>query len=119
MEAAAISTFMQETALHGARWIWFGSAALGRNDWSDCTTVIILGREELAPEALEDLARALFGDSGEPLQFMDPEAPNFPEVEARYVMRDGVQVVSIQLLMAAALGLLADLVAINEHATRL
>ncbi|MDA0261197.1 MAG: toprim domain-containing protein, partial [Proteobacteria bacterium] len=89
MEAAAISTFMQETALHGARWIWFGSAALGRNDWSDCTTVIILGREELAPEALEDLARALFGDSGEPLQFMDPEAPNFPEVEARYVMRDG------------------------------
>ena len=35
------------------------------------------------------------------------------------VWRDGVQVVSIQLLMAAALGLLADLVAINEHATRL
>ena len=32
------------------------------------------------------------------------------------VWRDGVQVVSIQLLTAVALGLLADLVAINEHA---
>jgi hypothetical protein len=35
------------------------------------------------------------------------------------VWRDGAQVVSIQLLTAAALGLLADLTAINEHATRL
>ena len=35
------------------------------------------------------------------------------------VWRDGLQVVSIQLLTVAALGLLADLVAINEHATRL
>ena len=89
MTAKAASAFMQATPLHGARWIWFGSAALGRNDWSDCTTVIILGREELPTDALEDLGRALFGDSSQPLEFMDPDARNMPEVEARYTMRDG------------------------------
>lgn len=87
--AQEASAYMQETPLHGASWIWFGSAALGRNDWADFTTVVIMGREELSPAALEDLGRALFGDHGEPLQFMDPDAPNFPEVEARYTMHDG------------------------------
>lgn len=70
MSKEAVSDFMLETPLHGARWLWFGPRALGRNDWQHFGTAIVIGREELPLDALQDQARALFGDSGEPLELI-------------------------------------------------
>ena len=70
MTPQQVSDFMLATPLHGARWLWFGPRALGRNDWKDFGTAIVIGREELPLDALQDDARALFGDSGEPLELI-------------------------------------------------
>lgn len=70
---SAVSAFMLDTELHGARWLWFGPASLGRNDWQDFGTVLVMGREDIGVDALEDKARAFFGDTGEPLAFIQPD----------------------------------------------
>lgn len=87
-----VSAFMQETELHGARWLWFGPASLGRNDWQDFGTAVVIGREELPIDALEDLTRALFGDTGEPLLLVEPDERGnrmTPEVPLPITMADG------------------------------
>jgi len=68
-----VSELMLNTPLHGARWIWFGPASLGRNDWENFGTAIEIGREDIGLDPLEDLARAFFGDSETPLTFVEPD----------------------------------------------
>ena len=50
---------MLETPLHGAYWLWFSGRALGTNRYRNFSTVIVIGREEVPVEALEDHGRAL------------------------------------------------------------
>lgn len=69
-EAAA---FMQGTPLHGARWLWFGPGALGKNDWQGLGTVIAIGRNELPVQDLEDVCLAFWADTGEPLKRVQPD----------------------------------------------
>ena len=85
-----ISDYMMATPLHGARWLWFGPAALGLNDWKGFGTAVVIGREELPLDALQDYLRALKGDTGEPLELV-AEVPgaNYPEVMQPYLMADG------------------------------
>ena len=85
-----ISEMMQSTTLHGARWLWFGPASLGRNDWKDFGTAVVIGREELPLDALQDLGRALFGDTAEPLALIsEADGSNLPEATLPYLMADG------------------------------
>jgi hypothetical protein len=42
----------------------------GSDEWADCDTVIIVGREEPAPLKIERTARAIWADDPEPLQFI-------------------------------------------------
>lgn len=90
---AEVSDIMLATRLHGARWLWFGSRALGSNDYKDCGTAVIIGREELPTTALEDYGRALWGDrAGVDLDFLIPDdtgAVRMPEIEVPYLMKDG------------------------------
>ena len=81
---------MQETPLHGARWLWFGPAALGRNDWRDFGSVVIIGREELPLDVLQDYLRALGGDGARPLELVPEHGrANYPEELMSYCMADG------------------------------
>lgn len=92
MDQDQASEFMRETVLHGARWLWFGPASLGRNDWKDFGTALVIGREELPVQVLEDQGRALFGDSSEPLSFVEPEERGLvlmPQQMLAVTMRDG------------------------------
>lgn len=92
MSAAEANAFMMDTPLLGARWIWFGPAALGRNDWADFGTVVSIGREELPLDTLEDFGRSVFGDTGEPLIFVQPDEHGrrmMPEVLLPVTMSDG------------------------------
>lgn len=41
-------------------------AVRGRNDWKDCAAVIVVGREQPRPHAVEALARALYAKDPEP-----------------------------------------------------
>jgi hypothetical protein len=93
-DEATVSKLMMETPLHGARWLWFGPASLGRNDWQDFGTALVMGREDIGVDALEDYARALFGDTGEPLQFIRPDAKGqrfMPDAVLPLTMEDGEQ----------------------------
>ncbi|OWU66634.1 hypothetical protein, partial [Phaeobacter sp. 22II1-1F12B] len=87
------SRFMLETPLHGAHWLWFGGRSLGTNRYRDFSTVIVIGREELPVEALEDRGRALWGDrAGVDLEFVVPGedgALRLPDREVLYEMSDG------------------------------
>lgn len=99
MPEAQVSDAMRETVLHGARWLWFGPASLGRNDWQDFGTAVVIGREELALSDLQDMGRAVFGDAGEPLAVIE-ERPgaNMPEALVPYAMADGTgQAVKVRL----------------------
>jgi hypothetical protein len=70
-----ISRRMLDTRLHGAHWLWFGGRALGSNRYRNCSSVFVIGREEMPVEALEDKARAIFGDGeGPALEFVTPDA---------------------------------------------
>jgi hypothetical protein len=90
MSGKEIADFMRATPLHGARWLWFGPAALGLYDWQHFTTAIVIGREELPLPALQDDARAMFGDTGEPLDLIsETEGSNMPEVVLPFLMADG------------------------------
>jgi hypothetical protein len=87
-----IAALMIETSLHGARWLWFGPASLGRNDWESFGTAVVIGREELPTAVVEDYARGFWGDSDKPLQFVQADEAgriNLPEVLLPVTMADG------------------------------
>ncbi len=93
-DTTTVSKTMMETPLHGARWLWFGPASLGRNDWQDFGTALVIGREDIGVDALEDYARALFGDTGDPLQFIQPDEHGrrfIPEAVLPLAMENGDQ----------------------------
>lgn len=93
MPEDAVSDYMLDTKLHGAHWLWFGARALGSNRYKECSSVIVIGREELPAAALEDQARALWGDTpGEPLNLLASDVlgnTRMPEVAVPYEMADG------------------------------
>jgi hypothetical protein len=90
LSSREISDFMQATELHGARWLWFGPAALGRNDWRDFGSAVVIGREELPLDVLQDYARAIGGDTGEALELVtEGNGANLPEALLPYTMADG------------------------------
>ena len=93
MDEDEATALMLDTPLHGARWTWFGGRSLGDNRYRDVSAVIIIGREELPVDALEDRARAIFGDTkGAALAFVDPDAEGrrlMPEEVVPYEMTDG------------------------------
>lgn len=92
MDPSQVSEFMMQTELHGARWLWFGPASLGRNDWQDFGTAVVLGREELPLDALEDMTRAMFGDTGKPLRMVTPDDHGrciMPELPLPVTMENG------------------------------
>lgn len=78
--------------LHGARWAWYGPATRGLNAWRGFGAVVLVGREELPPEALAGQARALFGDGPEPLDLPAPDSAGAvlpPETGLDVLMADG------------------------------
>jgi hypothetical protein len=90
--SAEAETVMSGTELHGARWLWFGPGSLGLNRFQGFGTVVVIGREELPLDALESMGRAMFGDSGEPLQMVQPDAAGralMPVQAVPYLMADG------------------------------
>lgn len=92
MERREADGIMAGTPLLGARWLWFGPAALGKNDWENFGTAIVIGREEWPLDVLEDMARAFWGDEGEPLQMVEPDAQGrrrLPHVRLPVTMADG------------------------------
>lgn len=94
MENRAISKLMIETILHGARWLWFGPTSLGRNDWKNYGTAVVIGREEWPIDELQDCGRAIFGDTskGKQLCFLERNKRDViqaPEVQLPITMRDG------------------------------
>lgn len=92
MTDAEVSRFMLNTELHGARWLWFGPTALGLNEYENFGTAIVLGREELPPDALEDLLRAIQGDTGAELQLVPEDTKGnkrLPRETVPYLMADG------------------------------
>jgi len=88
-----VSQFMLNTRLHGAHWLWFGGRALGSNRYKTCSSVIVIGREELPVSALEDQGRALWGDTpGRSLRLIEVDkrgSLRLPEEEVQYEMTDG------------------------------
>jgi hypothetical protein len=90
--SAQADAIMSSTELHGARWLWFGPGSLGLNSFQDFGAVVVIGREELPLDALENMGRAMFGDSGEPLQMVQPDAAGnalMPVQAVPYLMADG------------------------------
>ncbi|WP_323768510.1 hypothetical protein [Antarctobacter sp.] len=94
-DAEAISIMLNEK-LFGASWLWFGDRALGSNRYEDYSTVIVLGRNELPVEALEDQGRSLFGDKDDqPLKFVEADKNGrrqMPEMYVPYEMTSGESV---------------------------
>jgi len=88
MDRHAANELMRETRLHGAQWLWFGQAALGQNKWSGCGTAVIIGREELPLDVLQDNLRALGGDGDRHLELV-AEGEVSPEELMPYCMADG------------------------------
>lgn len=88
-----ISNFMLNNALHGAHWLWFGGRALGSNRYRDCSSVIVIGREELPVTVLEDYGRALWGDRPDAdLAFLEAGEDGLlrlPQIETPYEMKNG------------------------------
>ncbi|HCE20971.1 MAG TPA: hypothetical protein DF282_00455, partial [Hyphomonas sp.] len=93
LSSEAASELMLETKLHGAQWLWFGGRALGSNRYESCSSVVVIGREEIPTQTLEDLGVALWGDTGdEELQVIEPDELNnkyMPATEVPYLMADG------------------------------
>ncbi len=94
-DSEAVS-IMLKTKLFGASWLWFGDRALGSNRYEDYSTVIVLGRNELPIEALEDQGRCLFGDrDDQPLQIVQADVygrRQMPEELVPYEMSSGESV---------------------------
>jgi|DEB0MinimDraft_12_1074336.scaffolds.fasta_scaffold03696_2 hypothetical protein len=92
MSDAEARAYMMATKLHGARWLWFGPSSLGLNTWQDFGTAVVIGREELPLDVLEDQARAVWGDTGAPLQMVQPNEQGLripPRVLLPVTMADG------------------------------
>jgi hypothetical protein len=92
MGDAKARAYMMATKLHGARWLWFGPSSLGLNTWQDFGTAVVIGREELPLDVLENRARAVWGDTGAPLQMVHPNAQGRkipPRVLLPVTMADG------------------------------
>lgn len=90
--SAQADAIMNSAELHGARWLWFGPGSLGLNRFQEFGTVVVIGREELPLPELESMGRAMFGDSGEPLQMVQPDAAGnalMPVQAVPYLMADG------------------------------
>jgi len=58
----------------------------GRNDWKDLAEIILIGREQLPPSAVELAARAFASKAGVPFQ---PIAGKYPEAQRALRMRSG------------------------------
>lgn len=89
---AQADQIMKSTELHGARWLWFGPGSLGLNSFQDFGAAVVIGREELPLDALESKGRAMFGDSGKPLQMVQPDTSGralMPLQAVPYLMADG------------------------------
>lgn len=65
-------------------------ALRGQNDWEDLAEVILIGREQLPPLAVELKARAFASKAGVPFQTIEG---NYPEAERALRMRSGPPVV--------------------------
>ena len=67
--------------LRGSSPRWFGPSTQGVNDFENFTTVIVVGRLQPRPSAIEDATRCIFGDDEVPLvpngPFMLPERPTW------------------------------------------
>lgn len=82
--------YIRQTTLHGASWLWFGPASLGKNVWQSFGTAIVVGREELPAAVLQDMGRALFGDAGAPLNLIDEvDGQKLPLGEVCYSLTNG------------------------------
>lgn len=70
-------------------------ALRGRNDWEDLDTVILIGREQPSPQAVELIARAFASQAGEPFQSIGANGsfPNYPTEPRPLRMRQGSPVV--------------------------
>lgn len=69
----------------------FGPRTRGVDRWKDCETVVILGSRTPPVGAVEDDARALFGDDPEPLNLIGGEGM-FPARQEGIATRDGARV---------------------------
>ena len=76
--------------LHGATPRWFGPRMLGLNAYERYSTVVLVGRLQPPVGAVEDLARSLFGDDGDGLEFLESDA--FVETETMRTMRGDAHV---------------------------
>jgi phage/plasmid primase-like uncharacterized protein len=83
------SAFMLATPLHGARWAWFGPATLGSNIWKDCTTCVVMGREEWPVDALESEARKIWGHGLQLIEADERGNRIMPSVPMPFPMADG------------------------------
>jgi putative DNA primase/helicase len=80
--------------LPGVDVAWFG-AVRGIDRWKDHDTVIVIGREQPPPQAIEALARAVHFDRPAPLRFLEPDETGnriMPNAVRGYRLRDGGEV---------------------------
>ena len=70
----------------GAQVRWFGPGTQGINDFAGFATVILLGRLQPSPREVEDVARALFGESDADIRRHEGGA--LPAVPLNYLMSD-------------------------------
>ena len=64
-------TSSEPQILHGATVRRFGPKLLGVNAYSEFATIILVGRLQLPVVTIEDQLRAVFGDSGSPLNLVE------------------------------------------------
>jgi hypothetical protein len=83
---AAIETLKPEEL--GTISAHFG-ALRGRNTWEDRTKVLIVGRDQPAPAAVERIARAYAARDPAPFERLNPKVPEYPEQERGIRTRDG------------------------------
>lgn len=72
----------------GASLAWFGPSTRGVDRWKACETVVILGNHMPPPVAVEDAARALFGDDPDALDLIGTNG-SFPVRQEGIAMRSG------------------------------
>jgi hypothetical protein len=77
---------------HGARIGHYGNLR-GSNAFKDCDALVILGRQQPAPEEIEDEAKAYWYDTAKPLRLIKPvNGRKFLQKKLRaYLMKDGLQ----------------------------
>ena len=75
--------------LLGATSRWFGPRMQGVNDFEDYKTIIIIGRLQPPPIAIEAQARCLFGDDEQPFEKLQDGC--LPKIPSNILMQDGIQ----------------------------